>query len=128
MPRTWLIDESNPDRSAKVYNNKALRVTNSYSYYSVPSGTATGAISTTGGILHSVTFGASAAGAKFWLFDVSGGGSAGDIGASASAVARFEGGSHNRTHIFDAIFSGGLTYRLSAQVADGITVVYTTAT
>lgn len=127
MPQFFLTDETNTSYTSRVFSSKALRVADAHTYYSVPSGTASGAISTAAGILHSVIFGASAAGSKFWLFDVSGGGSAGDIGNSASAIARFEGGTANRQIIFDAIFNGGLTYRLSAAVQDGITVVYSVA-
>lgn len=128
MALQFIADETNVSRTARVFSDGALRAHKAFTVYSVPSGTATAAVTTAAAILHSVTFGASAAGAKFWLFDVSAGGSAGAIGTSASAVARFEGGSHNRTHIFDAIINGGLTYRLSAADCDGITLTYSVAT
>jgi hypothetical protein len=120
-----IADETYPDRTAKVYSSKALRVSEAYNYYSVPSATATGAILTSAGILHSVIFGSSAAGTKFWLFDSAG--TANDIGNSASAVARFEGGAASKQVIFNALLNSGLCYRLSAISQDGITIVYSAA-
>lgn len=122
MPLFQLSDETRTNRTAEVFATKGLRTEGRYKAYIVPSGTATAAVFAGTGVLHAVSFGASAAGSKFWLFDSNG--SAGDIGVSASAVARFEAGSHNRTHILDAIINGGLNYRLSAIATDGIVLTY----
>ena len=126
MPAKFSIaDEVQDDRVAQIFSDKSVRTSQRYTYYTVPSGTATAAIATTGGVLHSVIFTSSAAGASFWLFDSAG--TANDIGNSASAVARYSGiGASNGsgTHLYNAILGSGLTYRLSAAVADGITVVY----
>jgi len=123
MPAKFTVaDETRDDRTAEVFADKSLRTRSEFTYYSVPSATATAAISTGGGMLHSVIFGASAAGSKFWLFDSAG--TANDIGDTASAVARFEGGSGNNQFTFNSILNSGLTYRLSAAVTDGITVIY----
>lgn len=118
-----IVDESRLERRATVFANNSLKSESRFAYVGVASGTATGSILTNGGVLHSVIIGGSAAGGKFWLFDSAG--TAGAIGASASAVARLE--TATRGHfIFDAILGAGLQFRLSAADCDGITVVYAT--
>lgn len=123
-----IVDETYPDRSTKVYSNKAMRSTHAFSYYMIPSGTATGVIAAAPGILHSVVFTQSAtAGALLGLTD-----SAtvalgiGDNSASAIAVG-LEPVAGRTTMLFDVIFNSGLCYRLSAQNCGGAIVTYTVA-
>lgn len=113
--------------TAKVYTSKAVRVASPFTYIILPSGTATGSITTSPGILHSITFGASAAGSKFWIFDNADSATAGIIGASAGAIARIEGGTARTTLLFDILFNSGMLYRLSAADHDGITISYSVA-
>lgn len=123
-----ISDEVTPSRTASVFSNKSLRVMPAYTLYAVPSASASGVIASQACVLHSVTFQTtSTAGAAFWLFNCAT--TAGAIGNSASAVARFDDGHGRESYIFDAICGSGLTYRLSAtEGTSGITITYSLAT
>ena len=120
---------------AYVFSNRSLKVSQAYSYFAVPSASGTGTVFSGAGILHSISFqGTATAGTVFWLFDCDGA-TAGAIGTSASAVARyfFPGASvptpGGNGAILNAIIGGGLRYRLSAaEGLDGITITYSAAT
>ena len=123
-----VVDETS-FKSQRVFSNGAARGMAAFNYYALPSASATGSVATSAGVLHSIIFQSSATAATYlWLFDCAGA-SAGAIGTSASAVARFDLTSVTRgTYLFDAIFNGGLRYRLSgAEGCDGITVTYSLA-
>lgn len=128
MGRELIVDETYQDRSAKVFSSRALKVSEAYSYYTVPSGTATGVIAAGPGILHSVVFTQSAtAGALLHLTDSATVAlTVGDN--SASAIGKeFEPLAARNTYLFDAIFNSGLCYRLSAQNCGGIIITYSVA-
>lgn len=123
-----ISDEVTPSRTATVFSNKALKTVNAFTAYSVPSASGTAVIAAAACILHSVTFQTtSTAGANFWLFNCAA--TAGAIGNTASAVARFDDGHGRESYIFDAILGSGLTYRLSGtEGTSGITITYALAT
>lgn len=126
MSAKFTIADESRDNSASVFNNKSLSVGERYQYFSIPSGTATGVIFTTGGgVFHSIVSQATGGSGNLWLWDVSDTATAPAIGASASAVARYN-SVPQLNHVYDAIVGGALIYRLSAINSDGITVMYTT--
>lgn len=115
---------------ATVFSNRALKVAQAYSYFAVPSASATGVVLSTSGILHAINFQNTATAAcMFWIFDCAGP-TAGAIGVSASAVARYDLTSiPKHTDIYNCIINGGLTYRLSGtEGTDGILITYSAAT
>lgn len=122
--KTILQDEGAGEYTARIYSNKAVSTMSGFNYYLVGSATATAAIATGPGVLHSITMGASAAGSKLFIYD---GTTAAAIGGvDAGVIARIEGGTiQNR--VLDAIFSTGLTYRLSAVALDGVIITYALA-
>jgi hypothetical protein len=115
-----IADEVNSDRTATVTVGKALKVEPRYFYYLVTSATATVAIYAGAGVLHTINQGASAAGAILAVYD---GTTAAAIGSDLG-ITEIHLGSNRGTYIYDAIFSTGLTYRLSAISCGGVTITY----
>lgn len=119
MANQTIVDELDSSRTARVTGGSALKVEPRYFYYLVSSATSTAAIYTGAGVLHSICMGASAAGGILAVFD---GTTAAHIGSDLQIAELQLGTIHNR--IYDAIFSTGLTYRLSAISVPGVTITY----
>lgn len=120
MANLTIVDEVYSDRTATVTGGKALKVEPRYFYYLVSSATGTAAIYAGPGVLHSISMGASAAGAILAVYD---GTTAAAIGSDLS-IAELQLGTQQPSRIYDAIFSTGLTYRLSAVACPGVTITY----
>lgn len=119
MANMVIVDDVDSSKTARVTSNGSLKVEPRYFYYLVSSATATGAIYSGAGVLHSICMGASAAGGILAVFD---GTTAAAIGSDLQIAELQLGTIHNR--IYDAIFSNGLTYRLSAISTPGVTITY----
>lgn len=117
-----ITDEADSSKTATVFADKSLKTESRFSYYLLPSGTATAAILSNSGFLHAIVCTVSAATTSLQFFNST---TAGAIGTSASAIAIFDSLTRG-TLIFDAILGSGLTYRLSAADAAGVVVVYST--
>lgn len=121
-----IADETNNSITAKVFTNKALKVSSGYSYVFIGSGTATGVIAASSGILHSVVFCDSATATTFLQLTDSAtiANAIGDV--SANAVALF-GTITKNNFIFDAVFNSGLCYRLSGTAGAPTIITYAVA-
>ena len=119
MATQIIVDEVDSSKTATVTGGKALKTESRFFYYLVGSATATGAIYAGAGVLHSINMGASAAGGILAVFD---GTTAAAIGSDLQIAELQLGTIHNR--IYDAIFSTGLTFRLSAIATPGVTITY----
>ncbi len=119
MANITIVDEVDSSKTVRVAGG-ALRAIPRYFYYLVGSATATAAIYTGAGVLHSINMGASAAGGILAVFD---GTTAAAIGSDLQ-IAEIQLGTQEPSRIYDAIFSTGLTYRLSAIATPGVTITY----
>lgn len=119
MANNVIVDEVDSSRSAAVTGGRALKVEPRYFYYLVGSATSTAAIYAGSGVLHTITMGASAAGAILAVFD---GTTAAAIGSDLEIAELQLGTIHQR--LYDAIFNTGLTYRLSAVACPGVVITY----
>lgn len=120
MALNSIVDEVDSSRTATVTGGKALKVEPRYFYYNTGGTTATGAIYAGAGVLHTITQGASAAGAVLAVYD---GTTAAAIG-SELGIIELQLGTNRGTTLLDAIFSTGLTYRLSGAVSAACTITY----
>ena len=126
MPNNVIVDEVDSSLTAKVFNNKALKVAPMYNFTYLPtSAEATGIIAAGPCFLHSVVFQDSAT-ATTYLVLANSASVAGSVGSSASAVACF-GTITKNTFIFDAILSAGLTYRVTGSAIGPTTITYSLA-
>lgn len=115
-----IVDEVNSGLTATVTGGKALKVEPRYFWYYTTSATSTAAIYAGAGVVHTVTQGASAAAAILAIYD---GTTAAAIGSDLE-IANFQGGTNRGSNILDAIFSTGLTFRLSGAVGASYTITY----
>ena len=121
-----IASQTDSSKIAGVFANGALKTQGGFTYAALSSASATGTVFSGAGVLHSIIIGNTAtAGTMLWLFDCDGA-TAGAVGVSASAVARFDLTSAVRgSYLYDAIINGGLRYRLSgAEGLDNVTITY----
>lgn len=119
MALQTITDETDSSKTARVVGG-GLTTRPRYFYYNVSSATGTAAIYAGAGVLHSVVQGASAAGSILALYD---GTTAAAIG-SQLGFGEIQLGTNRNCLIYDAIFSTGLTYRLSAVECPNVVVTY----
>jgi hypothetical protein len=125
MPAKFVMaDESRDSRTAEVFASKSLKVEQGFTYVAISSTTATAALLTAPGRLHSVIFTSSAAGSYFTLYDSSS--TAAAIGTVTANAFAFTGNGPTYSRVFDVILTSGLTYRLSGGDGGGIILTYTT--
>ena len=124
-----VVDELDDSKTAKVYSNRALKISSPYTYATLASAAGTGVITTSPCILHSVIFTDSAtATTQLLLLDNSDSASAATIanGYTASAVGLF-GLITKNTFIYDAIIQNGLLYRVSGSAMCPTIITYSVA-
>jgi len=127
MPKVFITDEVDTAQTVDVLPGGALEVAPIYSYYLVPSGTATAQIYAGNAYLHSVNVTNTAAKGLFCVSaTVSAAAVADCAGSTASAVAIADLTTRG-SYIFDCYVAGGLAYRLSGIDCLGVTVSYRAA-
>lgn len=128
MAKLIIADEINPSYTADVLAGGALEAIPVYSYTYLASSCATGIISSSPCLLHSVIISNTATG-ELVLYDQTDTASANDLGNSASAIANLYTDKRG-SYIFDLITDKALCYRLSGADAvagegvKGITITY----
>lgn len=119
MALQTICDETDNSKTARVFGGQVASSPRYFSYL-ISSATASGAIYAGAGVLHSVVMGASAAGSILALYN---GTTAAAIGSDL-AITELQLGTQQPVRIYDAIFSAGLTFRLSAVSCPGVVVTY----
>lgn len=127
MPAKFSVtDETRDSRTQQVFQSKHASVSERYTYYIVPSGTATASIFTGAGFLHAIVVQSSAAASILGINDNADSASAAAIGNTVSAVC-YHSGLIRGSYTINAIINNGLNYRLSAADHNGgVILVYST--
>ena len=118
------ISNESGTSNATVFSNGALKTANVFSHFYIPtSATATGAISTTPCILHSVSFQDSATATTYLV--LTNGAIPGGVGDSASCVAQF-GTITKNTFPFNVVLNS-LSYRVTGTALGPTVITYSVA-
>lgn len=118
------IGTDSSDSVAYVYTSKALKTAQVYNFLYIPnSATATGAVSTSPCILHSVIFQDSATATTYLV--LSNAAVPGGVGDSASCIAQF--GTITKNSFPFNIALNALSYRVTGSAIGPTTIVYSVA-